>query len=79
MELQGHGGVVLRRVLRCIEAGAVMAEPSCAERSSMGVWLTQAEGLSDLPARSDRAAKAALEQLDGALSHAFNSFTTFFK
>ena len=78
VELQGHGGaVVLRRVLRrVLEAGARMAEPGEFSRRAFlngRMDLTQAEGLFDLiRARSDRAAQAALEQLEGVLSLSFN-------
>ncbi len=78
VELQGHGGtVVLRRVLRrVLEAGARMAEPGEFSRRAFlngRMDLTQAEGLFDLiRARSDRAAQAGLEQLEGVLSRSFN-------
>ena len=67
---------MLRRVLRrVLEAGARMAEPGefHAELLNGRMDLTQAEGLFDLiRARSDRAAQAALEQLEGVLSRSFN-------
>jgi tRNA modification GTPase len=84
VELQGHGGTtILRRVLRCvIEAGATLAEPGEFSRRSFlngRMDLTQAEGLYDLiSARSDRAAKAALEQLEGSLSRSIHTLYDHF-
>lgn len=78
VEIQGHGGsVVLKKILRrCLEAGARMAEPGeFTKRAFLNgkMDLVQAEAVADLiHARSDRAAKAALEQLDGSLSGQFN-------
>ena len=78
VELQGHGGrVVLRRLLRrVIEAGARPAEPGEFTRRAFlngKLDLVQAEAVCDLVrARSDRAAEAALEQLEGRLSRSFN-------
>jgi tRNA modification GTPase len=78
VEIQGHGGsVVLRKILRrALEAGARMAEPGeFTKRAFLNgkMDLVQAEAVADLiHARSDRAAKAALEQLDGSLSGQFN-------
>jgi tRNA modification GTPase len=79
VELQGHGGsVVLRAVLRAaLEAGARSAEPGEFSRRAFlngRMDLTQAEGLFDLiRARSDRAARAAVEQLEGGLRRQFNA------
>ena len=79
VEVQAHGGSVgLRRILRCIlEAGARMAEPGELTRRAFlngRIDLVQAEGIFDLiRARSDRAAAAALEQMEGRLSRQFNS------
>lgn len=79
VELQGHGGsVVLRTVLRAaLEAGARSAEPGEFSRRAFlngRMDLTQAEGLFDLiRARSDRAARAAVEQLEGGLRRQFNA------
>jgi tRNA modification GTPase len=79
VEIQGHGGaVVLRRILRrVLEAGARMAEPGeFTKRAFLNgkMDLVQAEAVADLiHARSDRAAKAALEQLEGCLSGQFNT------
>ena len=78
VEIQGHGGsVVLRTILRRIlEAGARMAEPGEFTRRAFlngRIDLVQAEGIYDLiRARSDRAAAAAMEQMEGKLSRQFN-------
>ena len=78
VEIQGHGGAVgMRRILRrTLEAGARMAEPGeFTKRAFLNgrIDLVQAEGIFDLiRARSDRAASAALEQMEGRLSHQFN-------
>ncbi|HEY5622035.1 MAG TPA: tRNA uridine-5-carboxymethylaminomethyl(34) synthesis GTPase MnmE [Pontiella sp.] len=79
VEIQGHGGSVgLRRILRrVLEAGARMAEPGEFTRRAFlngRIDLVQAEGIFDLiRARSDRAAAAALEQMEGRLSRQFNA------
>ncbi len=79
VEIQGHGGtVVLRKILRrCLEVGARMAEPGeFTKRAFLNgkMDLVQAEAVADLiHAQSDRAAKAALEQLEGSLSEKFNA------
>lgn len=79
VEIQGHGGaVVLRKILRrCLEAGARMAEPGeFTKRAFLNgkMDLVQAEAVADLiHAQSDRAARAALEQLEGSLSARFNA------
>jgi len=79
IEIQGHGGsVVLRKILRrALEAGARMAEPGeFTKRAFLNgkMDLVQAEAVADLiHARSDRAAAAALEQLEGSLSGQFNA------
>ncbi len=78
VEIQGHGGAVgMRRILRrALEAGARMAEPGeFTKRAFLNgrIDLVQAEGIFDLVrARSDRAASAALEQMEGRLSQRFN-------
>ncbi|MFA5689294.1 MAG: tRNA uridine-5-carboxymethylaminomethyl(34) synthesis GTPase MnmE [Kiritimatiellales bacterium] len=77
IEIQGHGGaVVLKKILRsCLAAGARMAEPGEFTRRAFlngKLDLVQAEAVADLiHARSDRAAKAAVEQLEGGLSKQF--------
>ena len=79
VEIQGHGGpVVLKKILRrCLDAGARMAEPGeFTKRAFLNgkLDLVQAEAVADLiHAQSDRAAKAALEQLEGGLSKKFNA------
>ncbi|WP_372796112.1 tRNA uridine-5-carboxymethylaminomethyl(34) synthesis GTPase MnmE [Pontiella sp.] len=78
VEIQGHGGTVgMRRILRrALEAGARMADPGeFTKRAFLNgrIDLLQAEGIFDLiRARSDRAASAALEQMEGKLSRQFN-------
>ncbi len=77
-EIQGHGGSASsRRVLRCVlEAGARSAGPGeFTQRAFLNgrIDLLQAEAVLDLiRARSDRAAAAAMEQLEGGLSSKFN-------
>ncbi|WP_372806637.1 tRNA uridine-5-carboxymethylaminomethyl(34) synthesis GTPase MnmE [Pontiella sp.] len=79
VEIQGHGGAVgMRRILRrALEAGARMAEPGeFTKRAFLNgrIDLVQAEGIFDLiRARSDRAAAAALEQMEGKLSRQFDA------
>jgi tRNA modification GTPase len=79
VEIQGHGGpVILKTILRrCLEAGARMAEPGeFTKRAFLNgkLDLVQAEAVADLiRAQSGRAAKAALEQLEGGLSKQFNA------
>ena len=79
VEIQGHGGAVgMRRILRrVLEAGARMAEPGeFTKRAFLNgrIDLLQAEGIFDLiRARSDRAASAALEQMEGKLSQQFDA------
>jgi tRNA modification GTPase len=79
VEIQGHGGpVVLKKILRrCLEEGARMAEPGeFTQRAFLNgkMDLVQAEAVADLiHAQSDRAAQAALEQLEGGLSKQFNT------
>lgn len=78
VEIQGHGGAVgMRRILRrVLEAGARMAEPGeFTKRAFLNgrIDLLQAEGIFDLiRARSDRAASAAMEQMEGKLSQQFD-------
>jgi tRNA modification GTPase len=79
IEIQGHGGsAAAKRILRAVlDAGARMAEPGeFTKRAFLNgrLDLLQAEAVLDLiRARSDRAASAALEQLDGNLSRSFKS------
>ena len=78
VEIQGHGGhVVARRILRrVLDGGARLAEPGeFTQRAFLNgrMDLLQAEAVLDLVrAKSDRAAVAALEQLEGSLSSRFN-------
>ena len=78
VEIQGHGGnIVARRILRrVVDAGARLAEPGEFTRRAFlngRMDLLQAEAVLDLVrAKSDRAASAALEQLEGSLSARFN-------
>ena len=79
IEFQGHGGnVAAKRVLRrVLDAGARMAEPGeFTKRAFINgrIDLVQAEAVLDLVhAGSDRAAAAAVEQLEGKLSQSFNA------
>ena len=79
VEIQGHGGAVgMRRILRrVLDAGARMAEPGeFTKRAFLNgrIDLVQAEGIFDLiRARSDRAASAAMEQMEGKLSRQFDA------
>lgn len=78
VEIQGHGGAAAtRRILRAVlAAGARLAEPGeFTKRAFLNgrIDLVQAEAVLDLiRARTDRAAQAALEQISGILSAAFN-------
>lgn len=78
VEIQGHGGAAAgQRILRAVlDAGARPAEPGeFTKRAFLNgrIDLVQAEAVLDLiRARSDRAADAALDQLEGALSQTFN-------
>ncbi len=78
VEFQGHGGnAAARRLLRAVlQAGARPAEPGeFTQRAFLSgrIDLLQAEAVMDLIlARSERAAAAAVEQLEGALSTEFN-------
>ena len=78
IEIQGHGGnVAAKRILRrALDAGARMAEPGeFTKRAFLNgrIDLLQAEAVLDLVrAGSDRAAAAAIEQLEGKLSRKFD-------
>ncbi len=78
VEFQVHGGnASARRLLRAVlQAGAHPADPGeFTQRAFLSgrIDLLQAEAVMDLiQARSERAATAAVEQLEGALSIAFN-------
>lgn len=78
VEFQGHGGKAsAQRLLRAIlAAGARPADPGEFTRRAFlsgRIDLLQAEAVMDIiEARSERAAAAAVEQLEGALSTTFN-------
>lgn len=75
VEIHGHGGSMSsRRILRrVLEAGARLADPGEFTRRAFlngRLDLVQAEGVLDLiRAQSDRAAQAAIDQLEGSISH----------
>jgi tRNA modification GTPase len=79
LELHGHGGpVVMRMLLRaCLDAGARLAEPGEFTRRAYlqgKLDLAQAEGVADLiDAASQEAARAALRSLSGAFSAAIDA------
>lgn len=79
VEIQGHGGhQCARRILRsALDAGARLAEPGeFTQRAFLNgrIDLVQAEAVLDLiHARSERAAAAALDQIEGRLSNQFNA------
>jgi tRNA modification GTPase len=76
LELQGHGGPVVMRMLlkRCIELGARLAEPGEFTRRAFlndKMDLAQAESVADLiEAATDSAARCALRSLRGEFSDA---------
>jgi len=78
VEFQGHGGSTsAKRILRTLlNAGARLAEPGeFTKRAFLSgrIDLLQAEAVMDLiRSHSDRAANAAIEQLEGRLSNSFN-------
>jgi len=78
VEIQGHGGqAAAQRLLEVVlNAGARMADPGEFTRRAFlngRIDLVQAEAVADLiRARSDRAAAAAVEQLEGRLSTQVN-------
>lgn len=79
VEIQGHGGAVnMRRILRrALDAGARMAQAGeFSKRAFLNgkMDLIQAEAVADLiHAKSERAAAAAVEQMEGALSRRFDT------
>lgn len=81
-ELQGHGGpAVTGRALQiCLDAGCRLAEPGEFTRRAFlngRMDLLQAEAVQDLVrAETDLAARAAAEQLEGALSGKINRIYT---
>src|SRR4029453_12176482 len=74
LELQGHGGMVVMRLLlqRCLELGARIAEPGEFTRRAYlndKIDLAQAEAVADLiDASTAHAARSALRSLRGAFS-----------
>jgi tRNA modification GTPase len=74
LELQGHGGMVVMRLLlqRCLELGARIAEPGEFTRRAYlndKIDLAQAEAVADLiDASTAQAARSALRSLRGAFS-----------
>ncbi|GGP25839.1 tRNA modification GTPase MnmE [Silvimonas amylolytica] len=79
LELQGHGGPVVMRMLlaRCVALGARHAEPGeFTKRAFLNskLDLAQAEAVADLiDAQSEAAARSALKSLDGAFSREINT------
>jgi tRNA modification GTPase len=80
IELQGHGGpVVLRMILRrCVELGARLAEPGEFSRRAFlndKLDLAQAEGIADLiDAATEAAARSALRSMRGEFSALVRGF-----
>jgi tRNA modification GTPase len=78
VEIQGHGGKIsaARILRRVLNEGARLAEPGeFTKRAFLSgrIDLVQAEAVADLiAARSEKAAEAALDQLEGSLSGLFN-------
>jgi len=78
LELQGHGGPVVMRMLlrRCLSLGARLAEPGEFTRRAFlndKLDLAQAEGVADLiEAATEAAAKCALRSLRGEFSAAIS-------
>jgi tRNA modification GTPase len=81
LELQGHGGPVVLRMLlnRCVELGARLAEPGeFSKRAFLNdkMDLAQAESVADLiDAASESAARGALRSLKGAFSDEIHQLT----
>jgi tRNA modification GTPase len=81
IELQGHGGPVVLRMLltRCVELGARLAEPGEFSRRAFlndKLDLAQAESVADLiDAASESAARSALKSLKGAFSSEVHALT----
>jgi tRNA modification GTPase len=81
LELQGHGGQVVLRLLlrRCLELGARVAQPGEFTRRAFlndKIDLAQAEGVVDLiDAATEQAARCALRSLSGEFSDRIQSFT----
>lgn len=81
LELQGHGGSALSRMLlrRCLELGARVAEPGEFTRRAFlndKIDLAQAEAVADLiDASSETAARAAMRSLSGEFSRRVRALT----
>ncbi|MFN3987350.1 MAG: tRNA uridine-5-carboxymethylaminomethyl(34) synthesis GTPase MnmE [Rhodocyclaceae bacterium] len=79
LELQGHGGPVVMRLLlqRCVELGARLAEPGEFSRRAFlngKMDLAQAEAVADLiEASTAAAARSALRSLSGVFSDGVNA------
>ena len=79
LELQGHGGPVVMRMLlaRCVALGARLAEPGEFTRRAFlngKLDLAQAESIADLiDAASDTAARSAMKSLQGVFSDRIHS------
>jgi len=79
LELQGHGGPVVLRMLlrRCVELGARLAEPGEFTRRAFlndKLDLAQAEGVADLiEAATEAAARCALRSLRGEFSESIEN------
>ena len=79
IELQGHGGPVVMRMLlaRCIELGARMAQPGEFSRRAFlngRMDLAQAEAVADLiEASTEAAARSAVRSLSGSFSERINT------
>jgi tRNA modification GTPase len=82
LELQGHGGPVVLRLLlqRCLELGARVAEPGgFTQRAFLNgkLDLVQAEGIIDLiDAGTAQAARSAMRSLEGEFSSAIQALST---
>ena len=78
LELQGHGGPAVMRLLlgRCLQLGARLAEPGEFTRRAFlnnKLDLTQAEAVADLiSASTEQAARSAVRSLQGQFSSLVN-------
>ncbi|GAB1232418.1 tRNA uridine-5-carboxymethylaminomethyl(34) synthesis GTPase MnmE [Ferrigenium sp. UT5] len=79
LELQGHGGIAVTRILlnRCIELGARLAQPGeFTQRAFLNgkLDLAQAESVADLiAATTEQAARSAVRSLEGDFSAAIHA------
>ncbi|MCK9283864.1 MAG: tRNA uridine-5-carboxymethylaminomethyl(34) synthesis GTPase MnmE [Rhodocyclaceae bacterium] len=82
LELQGHGGPMVMRMLltRCLELGARLAEPGEFSRRAFlneKLDLAQAEAVADLiEATTAAAARSALRSLTGEFSHSIHTLVS---